>query len=145
MWLYYDWASGDDDPNDNQNNTFNQLFPLGHAYLGLIDKLLRQNISDINIRLVTSPTKKLKLIGAMHWMDLATDNDALYNVAAARLGTPGTGKEIGEELDLVASYQLNPNFNVQLGYFWFWNGTFIDNNLPRDTATQFYLQTVLRY
>jgi hypothetical protein len=31
LWLFYDWASGDDNPNDGENNSFRQLFPLGHA------------------------------------------------------------------------------------------------------------------
>ena len=81
----------------------------------------------------------------MHWFELDRHSDMLYNVAGAPLGAADTGSEIGEELDLVATYVWSPNFNVQLGYLWFWNGTFIDNNLPRDTATQFYLQTTLRY
>ena len=33
VWLYYDWASGD----DTIGNGFNQLFPLGHKYLGYMD------------------------------------------------------------------------------------------------------------
>ncbi|MBT4864372.1 MAG: alginate export family protein, partial [Planctomycetaceae bacterium] len=78
FWLFYDWASGDRDPNDGTNNTFAQLFPLGHAYLGLIDNVTRQNISDVNIRLVTKPSKKLTLIGQFHWMDLAEDTDVVY-------------------------------------------------------------------
>ena len=81
----------------------------------------------------------------MHWFDLATDNDVLYNVVGAPLGSPNTGDEIGEELDLLANYNVNPNMSIQMGYFWFWYGSFVDNNLPRDTATQFYLQTTLRY
>ena len=81
----------------------------------------------------------------MHWIDLATDDDLIYNVAAVGLPT-GSGKEIGEELDLVANYQFNPNFNVQMGYFWFWYGNAVESGpLRRDDASQFYLQTVLRY
>ncbi|MEX1230736.1 MAG: alginate export family protein [Planctomycetaceae bacterium] len=69
----YDWASGDHDATDNESNTFQQLFPLAHAYLGLIDNVARQNISDINAKVTLKPTKKLQ--GAYHFIDLATDND----------------------------------------------------------------------
>ncbi|MCH7686926.1 MAG: hypothetical protein IH899_09635 [Planctomycetes bacterium] len=62
------------------------------------------------------------------------------------MGTTGSGIEIGEELDLVADYQFNPNFSVQAGYFWFWYGSAVVNSgLNRDDAEQFTLQTTLRY
>jgi len=145
-WLFYDWASGDRDPTDNENNTFYQLFPLGHKYLGLIDNVARQNISDINLRLVTKPTKKLTLTGGMHWMDLENENDFVYNIVGAPLGTPGVGDKIGEECDIVANYQFNPNFGVQLGYFYFWYGSAVNNSaLQRPDASQVYVQSTLRY
>jgi hypothetical protein len=146
LWLFYDWASGDDDPSDGENNTFNHLFPLGHAYIGLIDNVARQNLSDVNWRLTVNPTQKLTLLAAMHWMDLDTSNDLVYNVAGRGLGQRNVGDEIGEELDLVATYRFHPNFTVQAGYFWFWYGSAIRNSpLRRDDASQFYLQTVFQY
>ena len=146
LWLFYDWASGDDDPDDGANNSFRQLFPLGHAYVGLIDNVARQNISDVNFKLVMHPADKLTLTTSFHWMDLDTQNDFIYNVAGVPVGTTGSGTEIGEELDIVANYQFNPNFSMQAGYFWFWYGSAVENSgLNRGDAEQFYLQTTLRY
>jgi hypothetical protein len=146
FWLYYDWASGDDDPTDSDNNTFNQLYPLAHAYLGFIDNVARQNISDVNARLVTKPTEKLAVTLWMHWMDLETSNDFLYNVAGVPLGARNAGDEIGEEMDIVGNYLFNPNFAVQAGYSWFWYGSAVENSgLRRDDASQFYVQSTLRY
>ena len=48
VFLGFDYASGDHDPNDNRIGTFDQLFPLGHAYLGAIDAVGRQNIVDLS-------------------------------------------------------------------------------------------------
>jgi hypothetical protein len=146
LWLFYDWASGDDDPNDGENNSFRQLFQLGHAYIGLIDNVARQNLSDVNFKIVTHPADKLTLTTLFHWMDLDTQNDFIYNVAGVPVGTTGAGTEISEELDIVANYQFNSNFSVQAGYFWFWYGSAVENSgLSRDDAEQFYLQTMLRY
>lgn len=142
--LFY-WGSGDGDPNDNENNTFDVLYPLGHAYWGIIDNLSGQNLLDYSLQLDFSPAKKFKGIVAWHWFDLATQSDVLYNVAGVPLGTPNTGTDIGNELDLIGTYTFNPNFSVQVGYSWFWYGTYVDNNLARDDATQFYVQTQLRY
>ena len=146
FWVYYDWASGDDNQFDDETNTFQQLFPLGHAYLGIIDNVARQNISDVNCKLVMKPMDKLTLIAQMHWMDLATDKDRIYNVAGVPLGTRNVGDEIGEELDLVGNYQVNANLGIQAGYSWFWYGSAVENSgLRRGDASQFYLQTTLRY
>ena len=127
-------------------NTFSHLFPLGHAYLGLIDNVARQNISDINIKMVTKPTDKLSFVMQMHWMDLDTANDFIYNVAAVPVGATGVGQEIGEELDFVVNYQVTKNWQLQAGYFWFWYGSAVVNGgLVRDDASQFYFLTQLNY
>ena len=142
--LHY-WGSGDRNPNDGQDNTFCVLFPLGHAYWGFIDNLSGQNLNDYSLQFSVKPTEKLTFLTAMHWFELANDHDVVYNVAGAPLGAPQTGVEIGEELDLWLTYAFNPNLSVNVGYFWFWNGTFIQNNLPRPTQTELAIQTTLRY
>lgn len=139
------WGSGDDDPNDNETNTFNVLYPLGHAYWGIIDNLSGQNLLDYSLQMNLQPTKKLGLVAAWHWFHLANANDVLYNVGGAPIGTPNTGQDIGRELDLIGTYKFHPNFSMQLGYSWFWYGGYVDRNAPRDTATQLYLQSTLRY
>ncbi len=146
LWAFYDWASGDKDPTDDENNTFFQVFPLAHAYLGWIDNVARQNISDVNMRLVVNPTQKLSGTVWMHWMDLDNQNDFIYNVAGAPVGTTNVGREIGEELDLMANYQFNTNFSVQVAYLWYWYGSAVVNGpLNRDDANLFYVQTTLQY
>ena len=55
FWLRYDFASGDNNLNDGERNTFNQLFPFGNYYLGWIDRVGRQNIHDFNAQLNLHP------------------------------------------------------------------------------------------
>jgi hypothetical protein len=145
FWLYYDWASGDRDPTDGENNTFFQHFGLVHAYFGLIDNLARQNIQDLNYRFTVKPTDKLQLVFAQHWFRLDTASDVLYNITGTPVGTPGNGTDVGQELDLVATYAVNTNWSFEAGYFWFWYGDYIGNVSPRDTAEQFYVMSTLRY
>lgn len=145
IWAYYDWASGDRNPNDGVRNTFNQMYGLVHAYLGQIDNLARQNITDLNGKIVVKPRKDLAFETWYHWFNLASDGDVLYQITGQPLGTPGTGWNVGSELDLIATYTYSPNFNVQFGYLWFWYGSFVENNSPRGDATQLYLQTTFRY
>ncbi len=61
LQLGFDWASGDQDPADGEVNTFNQLFPLGHAYFGFIDIVGRQNVMDLSGRFSFSPKRPFSI------------------------------------------------------------------------------------
>jgi hypothetical protein len=142
--LFY-YGSGDVETQDGTTNTFSVLFPLGHAYWALSDNLRGQNLFDYALQCDIKPTAKTTLTTAYHVFQLASDDDRAYNVAGAPVGAPGNGTSLGEALDLYGSYALNPNFDIQAGYSWFWYGSFIDRTTPRDDATQLYIQTSLRY
>jgi len=136
------WGSGDDDPLDGEINTVSTLYPLGHAYWGLIDNFNGSNLIDYSVQVSVQPADKLTLLAAVHWFDKASGNDFIYNVAGAPLGPTGTPQDLGQELDLVATYAVNPNLQLQLGYFWFWYGDAVDQTpLARDDASQIYFMT----
>lgn len=142
--LFY-YGSGDVDPTDGTTNTFSVLFPLGHAYWALSDNLSGQNLYDYCLQADVKPTGKTTLTAAYHIFELASNGDVVYNVAGAPIGTPDNGTSVGEALDLYGSFALNPNFDIQTGYSWFWYGEFIERTTPRGDCTQFYLQTSMRY
>ncbi|QDU82361.1 hypothetical protein Pla110_41160 [Polystyrenella longa] len=133
------WASGDDDPNDNEINTFTPLYPLGHAYWGIIDNLSGSNLLDYSIQGTVQPTKKLTLGSDFHWFQKDQSADFIYNVAGAPLGPNYTDNSIGTEWDLVATYQMNANVTVQFGYSTFWYGDAVTKTaLDRPDAEQLY-------
>lgn len=139
------YGSGDNSPTDGQNNTFYTMFPLGHAYWAISDNLSGQNLLDYGIQADVKPTTKTGITTAYHFFNLASDGDRAYNVAGAPVGAPGNGTNLGQAWDLYGYYAFNPNFDVQAGYSLFWYGEFIDNTTPRDDASQFYIQTSIRY
>ena len=141
--LFY--GSGDNSANDGRNNTFYTMFPLGHAYWAISDNLSGQNLLDYGIQADVKPTAKTGVTGAYHFLNLASDGDRAYNVAGVPVGTPGNGTNLGQALDLYGYSSLHSNFDVQAGYSWFWYGEFIDRTTPRDDASQFYIQTSIRY
>lgn len=147
--IYY-WGSGDSDPADGTNTTYDVLVPLNHAYWGIIDNFAGQNLNDIAVQTTIKPHAKLTGVAAMHWFSLDTAADRIYNVAGAPVGSAtGTGTDLGQELDLIATYAHNPNFDIQVGYSWFWYGNRVISNtsptVPNQDATQLYIQTSLRY
>ena len=141
--IFY-YGSGDNNPADTTSRTVSTLFPLGHAYWGLIDNFSGQNLIDYGIQTSVKPTEKLTLLAAWHWFDKAAQGDAIYNIAGAPFGGVAlTPANIGNELDLVATYAYSPSLNFQLGYFWFFYGDAVNAHpnalvANRDDAEQVY-------
>ena len=140
-YIGFDYGSGDDDPNDGKIQTFNQLYPLGHLYLGYIDLIGRQNIVSGNIGTTFKPMDKLttEVTGLFFWR--ATEEDALYNAGgiALRPGAPGTSKEVGQELDILLTYAHSVHTTMLFGYSHFFPGEFITQTGPDDPIDFFYV------
>ena len=93
-WIYYDYASGDADPNEGDYNTFNQLYPFGHYYLGWLDLVGRQNIHDVNGHLILYPSPWITMVIQYHHFWLNQSRDALYN-AGGVADSPGSDRPGG--------------------------------------------------
>ena len=146
--LGFDWATGDHDPTDAQHNTFNQLFPLGHKYLGWLDQVGRQNILGPHIMLTFKPCKPVKMAIAYHQFFLDQNDDALYNAAGApaRRDTSGnSGSAVGGELDLSVAWNIDRHQKVLFGYSHFWPGSFIDQTGDNDEVDLIYLQYLFTF
>jgi hypothetical protein len=125
FWAYYDWASGD----DVIGNGFNQLFPLGHKYLGFMDLFGRSNIEDINFTLSAQPHQKLKALLWWHIFFLEDGNDVPYNVNGRPfVTTPGGDRYLGQELDVLFTYAITPRAELLFGYSHFFTGDWYRTN-----------------
>jgi hypothetical protein len=137
----FDWGSGDRTAGGDVE-TYNQLFPLGHAFLGYIDVIGRQNIASFNLGASVQPLKNftVSLTGYQFWR--ADSADALYDAGGAvvRPGAPGASLNVGQEIDLVLSYQFDRHLLGELGYSHFFAGDFIDESGPGDDIDFLYVQ-----
>lgn len=137
FWIYYDYASGDSNPNSGNYNTFNQLFPFGHYYLGWADLVGRQNIQDLNAHLFLYPANWLTLWFQAHHFWLAESEDALYNAAgnAYRRSPNGSaGRDVGTELDFTANFHLTKHSDLMVGYSKLFGGSFLENTAGPNKA-----------
>lgn len=148
--LDIDYASGDNDPLDTTKGTFNQLFPLGHAYFGFADLVGRQNIIDIqpNVTLHVDDETTVKV--SLHNYQLAEGNDAAYNSAGGILAAPtvGAGKRVGNELDITVVHRpdyLGPVDHILLGWSAFDPGHFVETNKSNKTIQRLYAQFTVHF
>ena len=161
FWAYFDWASGDGNPANSTNATFQQMFPRGHYYLGNADLFGRQNLRDFNFQLTVSPTEKLEIIIWQHFFWLDQTEDAVYNT----LGTPiyqdpsgSAPRYLGNELDITANWKLSAARDLFVGYAHFFTGDYFDspviqggpaglapNGATSDDAELFFIQFSQRF
>jgi hypothetical protein len=141
LWVYFDRASGDSNPADDERGTFHQLFPLGHKYFGFADLVARQNIEDWNFLVTAKPCERISLLAWWHIFHLDEARDALYNAAGSKIrNTAGGdfGRDVGQELDLTVQLQLNSHADILFGYSHFFAGDFIADTGSNDDADFFY-------
>jgi hypothetical protein len=146
----YDWATGDDDPADGDLETFNQLFPTGHAHLGSIDYVGRQNIQDWRAHLGARIVGKLTGTVSGHVFRLDKARDAWFNAAGAPLTAGGrvfgvdpgrTERDLGQEIDLLFRYGGLEGVELEGGYSRFFAGDLIGaGGAPADDSDWAYLQ-----
>lgn len=141
--LGLDYASGDTDPSDDSHQTFNQLFPLGHAYFGYLDQIGRQNIWAQNVNLTMKPHKQVTTRLAWHTFWLNRGRDALYNAGGApvrRDPTANADTRVGHELDLTVNWKLDAHTSLLFGYSHLWAGPFIRATGSGEDPDLFYIQ-----
>lgn len=150
--LGFDYASGDSDPNDGRVETFDALFPLGHAFLGFIDLVGRANIVDYRASVGFWPlAARLKVQADYHYFRRASGDDGLYNASGGLMRAPFfttrngrvlgvSDKDIGHEVDLTLLYKHNRHLDFLFGYSRFWTGDYLQRTGASDNIHFFYGQ-----
>lgn len=147
--LQYNYASGDDNPNDHSYHTFDQLYGCVHGKYGLMDFFSWQNMHDVylygNSDIII---KSLKALVGFHSFWLADTHDAWYNCykKIQRRDTSGDANSfVGNELDLLVSYRLFNNFKITGFYGHFFAGSYIEDTGKARDADYSYCQIEYRF
>ncbi len=134
--LGYVLGSGDKQSNDGKNETFANLFPNAHGFLGAMDYASWSNIVAPHLGIEFSPRENFSFGANYFVLDLQNENDAWYRAGGFTIGTPqefyrkavpGAGKRIGQELDLHAECVYRKRLGLKLGASKFFAGEFIAN------------------
>ncbi len=148
FWIRYDFASGDANSQDGRSNTFNQLFPFGHYYMGFLDQVGRQNIHDFNAQFTLHPQPWFTFIAQYHRFYLANNRDFLYNaggLGTLRDPTGQSGSHVGDEIDFRFNVHVNRHQDILFGYSKLFAGDFIKAQRPGISPDFFYAQYVIRF
>jgi len=135
LGLEYTYASGDSDPTDDKNQTFDLLFGTNHRLYGLMDLFGLRNIHNPSISFSMKPAKtlSLRLDYLLFWQ--ANTHDFLYPESGSGRSGNGYGRNpqfdsfVGSEIDFVASYQPAKWAELQTGYGHFFVGDYIKQSV----------------
>lgn len=122
-----DYASGTGAGAAAQTGTWDQLYPLAHAFLGFADVLARRNVIEERVVATATPAATLLLRASVHAFQRASTSDAAYDVTGAVLRASGasTAGDIGGEADLTAQWRIGRHLRVDGGVARFTPGTFM--------------------
>jgi hypothetical protein len=142
LGLEYDYGSGDSNPADGEHETFDPLFPFGHAYQGIQDTFSWKNGQDLAISLRLNPPKDTRILeieSQYHFFWLAERKDGWFNAGLSQIrrdATGASGNTVGQEVDVTFKYALVPSVAIiWAGYSHFFPGPYVDetgNDPDRD-------------
>jgi len=153
--LGFDYASGDGNPNDNEHNTFVNLYPTNHKFYGAMDFLSWQNLIDPYLKASVLPLKGLSISATYNAFWLANTSDFFYQVNQVPRTTggygihPANGSFAGQEIDLVVTYQPAAFAQLQAGFGHYFTGDYVDQTFQNlggaHDANWVYLQALLNF
>ncbi|MCF7969618.1 MAG: alginate export family protein [Methylococcaceae bacterium] len=148
LMLQYDYASGDKDPNDNENNQFETLYGARRFEFGptgIWGAFARANINSPGIRLKIKPHKTLTGLIAHRAYWLAQSKDS-WTGAGLRDTTGNSSSYLGQQMEMSLKWQAIPQLlDLESGWAHLFKGNFAKNapNAPtnKNDADYFYFQT----
>jgi hypothetical protein len=145
----YNHASGDRNPTNGKFQTFDNLFPANHNKYGYIDLVSLKNINDFMAGTSVKPYQRLLFSADFHWFVLDAKESAWFNVAGAggtvRAANANASPHLGNEVDLLATYQMTARLGFAAGYSRFFAGPFAEDTGAHDDANFVYTQTIFNF
>lgn len=148
--LEYDYASGDEDPNDNKDQRFDTLYGARRFEFGptgMYGAFARSNINTPGYRIQLAPRSDLKFNARHRVFWLASDRDA-WTTSGLRDISGNTSDYIGHQLEMSVRWNVNSSLNFETGWAHLFKGEFAKNttNAPQAQDTDyFYVESLLRF
>jgi hypothetical protein len=131
LFVEYNYASGNKNPNGSTWGTHDQLYPSSHDKLSFADQFGWRNIEDIRAGVVQKIGKRWMLTEMVGDFRLATKNDAVYSSSGAIAipAHPGAvSRHLGTELDLIAGFKQNGHVSYGFGFCHLFTGEYLNQS-----------------
>ncbi len=126
----FDYVSGDNDPNDDQNNRFDTLFGARRFEFGptgIFGAFARSNLVSPGLRFVTKPADRWEVMATQRFHYLASDRDA-WTTSGLQDPAGLSGSHIGDFSEFRVRYDLVPkSVRIEFGAAYLSAGSFIDD------------------
>ena len=156
LGVEYDFASGDSNPNDNNSESFQNLFPSNHDKYGLMDEFGWRNLHDFRFQVSAKPSKKVDLEFHYHAFWLADTHDFWFRnngISTLRTTTPdgrdvrtvGADNFAGHEIDFIVAVEPIPHVKISTGYSHFFAGQYLADTGASNDADFGYVMTTFNF
>jgi len=148
--LLYDYASGDHDPNDGQNNAFDSLYgPRRFEFgpTGIWGIYARSNLNSPAAQILVRPTKAMDLSVQHRLFMLAQARDQWRGVGLVD-PTGKSGSYVGQQTEYRARYRWSRYFELDTGLVLFLEGSFIRSvrhQAQSNWARYYYVSTEWKF
>jgi hypothetical protein len=152
--VHYDYASGDRNPGDSQDEGFDTLFGarrFEYMPTNTFGPFYRTNLSSPGWRVIATPAQGWTIQLKQRFWYLAQSKDS-FGLSDLRDQTGGAGNYLGHDLELRVQWVVSTNMDFDVGYDHWFKGSYFDRlpisaNLPaggnKDTD-YFYFQMRVR-
>ena len=151
----FDYASGDDDPGDDQNNRFDTLFGarrFDFGPTGIYGPFARANLISPGLRLQVKPGKSVSSFVAARTFWIADRRDG-WTTSGVRDAQGDSGNHVGTQIEIRIRWDIFPkNVRLEAGYAHLFVGEYISRANPISSNTNaqgdseyVYTQAVLNF
>ncbi|HBA60874.1 MAG TPA: hypothetical protein DCZ92_08650 [Elusimicrobia bacterium] len=139
----YNFASGDKDKNDGENNSFTPLYQFTHDPYGVMDLFRWQNMKDAELELSVKPLAEVKVTAGTSVFWLARTSDYWYDYTGRKVRptiASAASPYAGQEVSLLLKWDLGHGAMLDAGYAHFFAGRYLKDTGAHDDADYGYLQ-----
>jgi hypothetical protein len=126
--FHYDYASGDRNPGDSQDEGFDTLFGarrFEYGPTGIWGPFFRTNLSSPGWRVIVTPAPGW-IVQVKHRVWYLAQNRDFFGSSGLRDTTGLAGTSLGHDLELRAQWALNANLDFDAGYVHWFKGSYFD-------------------
>ena len=146
--IEYTAASGDEDPTDGDEGTFDPLYPFAHAYQGYADVFAFRNGHDLALKLKAKACENATIHLDFHnyWLD--EEKDAWFGASGAAIRQDATGNSddrVGSEINLHVKATVLEHVKVWAGWAHFFAGEYVEDTGDDDDMDWFFVQGTIDF